>query len=116
MEAKEKLDSQEFYEVMQSYRNADITDQYGVANRFENVKKWILIHLTQPNNTGEECHVGGKPAMYASIIEDELKTKPPNTGEEKECETCSHWYDRSGENMCDTCNEEFSNWKTKNKK
>jgi|AntAceMinimDraft_8_1070364.scaffolds.fasta_scaffold116831_1 hypothetical protein len=35
------LDSQDFYEVMQSYRHLDITEQHKVVETFENIKTWI---------------------------------------------------------------------------
>ena len=35
------LDSWDFYEVMQSYRHSDMTDQQEVIRTFENVQKWI---------------------------------------------------------------------------
>ncbi len=39
---KEYLNSQEFYELMYSYRTAPQTDQLSVGKRFEDVKQAIL--------------------------------------------------------------------------
>jgi len=36
-----KLNTQEFYELMQDYRNAPIKDQYLVGEKFDKVKSWI---------------------------------------------------------------------------
>jgi hypothetical protein len=38
---KDSIDSQEFYELMQSYRHSPMTDQSEVVKNFEEVKKWI---------------------------------------------------------------------------
>lgn len=38
------LNSKEFYELMYSYRCADMTNQEEVVKRFEEVKKQILIN------------------------------------------------------------------------
>jgi len=35
------LNSEEFYNLMQTYRIADIANQENVTNRFEAVKDWI---------------------------------------------------------------------------
>lgn len=39
--ADERLDWQDFYEVMQTYRHAPMTEQHKVINAFEDVKEWI---------------------------------------------------------------------------
>jgi hypothetical protein len=39
--ANERLDWQEFYEVMQTYRHAPMAEQHKVINAFEDVKQWI---------------------------------------------------------------------------
>lgn len=41
-EANKRLDSQEFYEIMQKYRHVSVNEQKVVTNAFENVKKWII--------------------------------------------------------------------------
>jgi len=38
---KDKLDSQDFYEVMQQYRHTAMENQEAVVAAFENVKTWI---------------------------------------------------------------------------
>lgn len=38
---KDKLDSQDFYEVMQQYRHCNMDNQEQVIKAFENVKTWI---------------------------------------------------------------------------
>lgn len=38
---KDKLDTQDFYEVMQQYRHSNINNQEAVVEAFENVKTWI---------------------------------------------------------------------------
>jgi len=40
-EANEKLDEIEFFDLMQSYRIAEITDQGKVVDKLEAVKSWI---------------------------------------------------------------------------
>lgn len=40
-----KLDSEEFYNLMQSYRIADIRDQESVVAKFEYVKNWIKNNI-----------------------------------------------------------------------
>lgn len=39
--ANERLDWEEFYNVMQSYRTSPMTEQHKVINAYEDVKKWI---------------------------------------------------------------------------
>lgn len=39
--ANKRLDWQDFYEIMQTYRHAPMTEQDKVVDAFENVKKWI---------------------------------------------------------------------------
>lgn len=39
---REKLESKEFYDLMQLYRFSEIDDQNTTAKRFEAVKKFIL--------------------------------------------------------------------------
>ena len=41
-EAHKKLDQQEFYDIMQAYRIADIKDQDKVTKRYSDVIKWII--------------------------------------------------------------------------
>ena len=38
---KDKLESQEFYELMQAYRHVPLADQKSVVSAFENIKKFI---------------------------------------------------------------------------
>lgn len=40
-EGEDKLESIDFFDLMQNYRIADISDQENVINRFNSVKKWI---------------------------------------------------------------------------
>lgn len=47
----DKLNSQDFYELMQSYRNSPMANQDEVVKAFENVKEWI-----RNNNTRLEKH------------------------------------------------------------
>lgn len=42
---REVLSSSEFYELMQSYRNAPLGNQKEVSDAFENVKKYIMKKL-----------------------------------------------------------------------
>lgn len=42
---KERLDSQEFYEMMQEYRRAPISNQADVVFRFNAVKEFILTSI-----------------------------------------------------------------------
>lgn len=44
---KDRLDSQEFYEMMQEYRQAPISNQAGVTFRFNAVKEFILASIEQ---------------------------------------------------------------------
>lgn len=37
----DKLNDREFYELMQAYRHAELSNQANLKNHFENVKKWI---------------------------------------------------------------------------
>lgn len=39
---KERLNSQEFYEMMQEYRHASIDNQTGVSFAFDAIKEFIL--------------------------------------------------------------------------
>ena len=41
-----KLDTQEYYELMQEYRHAPLEDQYLVGEKFDNVKKFLEPDLT----------------------------------------------------------------------
>lgn len=45
--ANKNLDTQDFYEVMQSYRHANMSDQAHVVEQFENVKEWIRKNYSQ---------------------------------------------------------------------
>jgi hypothetical protein len=47
-EIKNKIDSQEFYDLMQAYRIAPFYDQSIVSERFQAVKDFILQSLEQP--------------------------------------------------------------------
>jgi len=42
---EKKLNSQEFYELMQTYRHSDISDQDAVIENFQAVKDYILEML-----------------------------------------------------------------------
>jgi predicted ATPase len=42
---KEELDSQEFYDLMQTYRHSPIGDQHMVVENFEAIKVYILEKL-----------------------------------------------------------------------
>ena len=46
-ELTEALNGQEFYELMQAYRNAPIDDQLDVASAFGEVKKFILSSIIE---------------------------------------------------------------------
>jgi hypothetical protein len=41
MLADERLDYQDFYEIMQTYRHTPMTEQDKLVNAFEDLKKWI---------------------------------------------------------------------------
>ena len=40
-DANKKLNEIDFFDLMQNYRIADMSDQENVVNRFEAVKEWI---------------------------------------------------------------------------
>ena len=49
----DKVDTQEFYELMQDYRNAPIEDQYLVSEKFNKVKSWIKRNYRRLNDKDE---------------------------------------------------------------
>ncbi|MCK9543433.1 MAG: hypothetical protein M0R03_15540 [Novosphingobium sp.] len=51
---KDKLDSQDFYEVMQQYRHSNMDNQEAVVKAFENVKTWIRENLLGNVQVNEE--------------------------------------------------------------
>ena len=60
----DKLDTQEFYEVMQQYRHSNANNQEQVVKSFENVKTWI-----RDNFLGEvEKKVEGCPEWLTSDV------------------------------------------------
>ena len=69
---KEFLDSEEFYNAMQSYRIASMDDQRNVIAHFEHVKSMILAKLNsaEPNPDRAELQAEGKhPAPCAKFCE-----------------------------------------------
>ena len=45
-DANKKLNGIDFFDLMQNYRIADMSDQENVVNRFEAVKEWIRQNCT----------------------------------------------------------------------
>ena len=45
-DANKKLNEIDFFDLMQNYRIADVSDQENVVNRFEAVKEWIRQNCT----------------------------------------------------------------------
>jgi len=72
-ELNDILNSEEFYNLMQAYRMADINNQENVINKFEAVKKWI-----RQNYESIKC----------------ICLKPKLQTETKQCGKCKLYIDR----------------------
>lgn len=72
------LDTQEFYDLMQFYRMAQMTDQPEVVKRFEAIKEWISQNYTMPtasvdNFTKDEFELM-KHSTWVVIKQTEINT------------------------------------------
>ena len=73
-----KLDTQEYYELMQEYRHAPLEDQYLVGEKFDNVKKFLEPDLTT-EDLSVVCKYTNIGGSYETDCGNEFKPTSPNS-------------------------------------
>ena len=66
----DKLDTQEYFELMQEYRHAPISDQYLVSEKFDDVGKFLKLGVCKYTNIG---------GSYKTDCGNEFKPTSPNS-------------------------------------